>query len=105
MPPIGAMAFTPDGNCMLGPAPELENCFVAVGFNAFGIAAGGGEAGTAVADQQRLTAVGAIEADLAVANLDPGDAVGTRRQGGDQGVPQDVRRGARTDRVGGREQS
>ncbi|MBU2226668.1 MAG: FAD-dependent oxidoreductase [Proteobacteria bacterium] len=38
----GPEAFTTDGNCMLGPAPELENCFVAVGFNAFGIAAGGG---------------------------------------------------------------
>ncbi len=38
----GPEAFTPDGNCILGPAPELENGFVAVGFNAFGIAAGGG---------------------------------------------------------------
>ena len=38
----GPEAFTPDGNCMLGPAPELDNCFVAAGFNAFGIAAGGG---------------------------------------------------------------
>lgn len=38
----GPEAFTPDGNCMLGPAPEIDNCFVAVGFNAFGIAAGGG---------------------------------------------------------------
>ncbi|MEW6671421.1 MAG: FAD-dependent oxidoreductase [Thermodesulfobacteriota bacterium] len=38
----GPEAFTPDGNCILGPAPELENCFVAAGFNAFGIAAGGG---------------------------------------------------------------
>lgn len=38
----GPEAFTPDGNCMLGPAPELDNCFVAVGFNAFGIAAAGG---------------------------------------------------------------
>jgi 4-methylaminobutanoate oxidase (formaldehyde-forming) len=38
----GPEAFTPDGNCMLGPAPERENVFVAVGFNAFGIAAGGG---------------------------------------------------------------
>jgi sarcosine dehydrogenase len=38
----GPEAFTPDGNCMLGPAPKLDNCFVAVGFNAFGIAAGGG---------------------------------------------------------------
>ncbi|MBN2438627.1 MAG: GcvT family protein [Deltaproteobacteria bacterium] len=45
----GPEAFTPDGNCILGPAPELENCFVAVGFNAFGIAAGGG-AGRMVAE-------------------------------------------------------
>jgi sarcosine dehydrogenase len=45
----GPEAFTPDGNCMLGPAPELSNCFVAVGFNAFGIAAGGG-AGRMVAE-------------------------------------------------------
>lgn len=45
----GPEAFTPDGNCMLGPAPEIENCFVAVGFNAFGIAAGGG-AGRIIAE-------------------------------------------------------
>ena len=45
----GPEAFTPDGNCMLGPAPERENCFVAAGFNAFGIAAGGG-AGRMVAE-------------------------------------------------------
>jgi sarcosine dehydrogenase len=45
----GPEAFTPDGNCMLGPAPELGNCFVAVGFNAFGIAAGGG-AGRMIAE-------------------------------------------------------
>jgi sarcosine dehydrogenase len=38
----GPEAFTPDGDAIMGPAPELENCFVAVGFNAFGIAAGGG---------------------------------------------------------------
>ena len=38
----GPEAFTPDGNAIMGPAPELENCFVAAGFNAFGIAAGGG---------------------------------------------------------------
>ena len=38
----GPEAFTPDGNCIMGPAPELDNCFVAAGFNAFGIAAGGG---------------------------------------------------------------
>lgn len=38
----GPEAFTPDGNAIMGPAPELDNCFVAAGFNAFGIAAGGG---------------------------------------------------------------
>lgn len=38
----GPEAFTPDGNAIMGPAPELDNCYVAVGFNAFGIAAGGG---------------------------------------------------------------
>ena len=38
----GPEAFTPDGNCILGPATEKENCYVAAGFNAFGIAAGGG---------------------------------------------------------------
>lgn len=38
----GPEAFTPDGDPIMGPAPELANCFVAAGFNAFGIAAGGG---------------------------------------------------------------
>jgi len=38
----GPEAFTPDGDPIMGPAPELDNCFVATGFNAFGIAAGGG---------------------------------------------------------------
>ena len=38
----GPEAFTPDGDAIMGPAPELDNVFVAVGFNAFGIAAGGG---------------------------------------------------------------
>jgi sarcosine dehydrogenase len=38
----GPEAFTPDGNCILGPSVELANYFVAAGFNAFGIAAGGG---------------------------------------------------------------
>ncbi|PIP35871.1 MAG: hypothetical protein COS92_08550 [Desulfobacterales bacterium CG07_land_8_20_14_0_80_52_14] len=38
----GPEGFTPDGNAIMGPAPELDNLFVAVGFNAFGIAAGGG---------------------------------------------------------------
>jgi 4-methylaminobutanoate oxidase (formaldehyde-forming) len=38
----GPEGFTPDGNCIMGPAVELDNYFVAAGFNAFGIAAGGG---------------------------------------------------------------
>src|SRR3546814_448691 len=42
-------SFTPDGNFILGEAPELTNFFVGAGFNAFGIAAGGG-AGQALAE-------------------------------------------------------
>ena len=38
----GAESFTPDGNFILGPAPECVNMFVGAGFNAFGIASGGG---------------------------------------------------------------
>ena len=38
----GAESFTPDGNFILGPAPECENMYVGAGFNAFGIASGGG---------------------------------------------------------------
>jgi len=38
----GPESFTPDGNFILGPAPECVNMFVGAGFNAFGIAAGGG---------------------------------------------------------------
>jgi 4-methylaminobutanoate oxidase (formaldehyde-forming) len=38
----GPEAFTPDGNAIMGRAPELDNVYVAAGFNAFGIAAGGG---------------------------------------------------------------
>ena len=45
----GPEAFTPDGNAIMGPGPGLDNCFVAVGFNAFGIAAGGG-AGRMIAE-------------------------------------------------------
>jgi sarcosine dehydrogenase len=45
----GPESFTPDGNFILGEAPELKNCFVGAGFNAFGIAAGGG-AGMALAE-------------------------------------------------------
>ncbi|MBT3974034.1 MAG: GcvT family protein [Acidiferrobacteraceae bacterium] len=44
----GPESFTPDGNFILGEAPELAGYFVAAGFNAFGIAAGGG-AGQALA--------------------------------------------------------
>jgi len=38
----GAESFTPDGNFILGLAPECANMFVGAGFNAFGIASGGG---------------------------------------------------------------
>jgi 4-methylaminobutanoate oxidase (formaldehyde-forming) len=38
----GPESFTPDGNFILGEAPELGGLFVGAGFNAFGIAAGGG---------------------------------------------------------------
>jgi sarcosine dehydrogenase len=38
----GAESFTPDGMFILGEAPELRNLFVGAGFNAFGIASGGG---------------------------------------------------------------
>ncbi len=44
----GPESFTPDGNFILGEAPEVTNYFVAAGFNAFGIAAAGG-AGWALA--------------------------------------------------------
>ena len=45
----GPESFTPDGNFILGEAPEMANVFVGAGFNAFGIAAGGG-AGMALAE-------------------------------------------------------
>ncbi|MCO6179676.1 FAD-dependent oxidoreductase [Ciceribacter sp. RN22] len=38
----GPESFTPDGNFVLGVAPECKNMFVGAGFNAFGIASGGG---------------------------------------------------------------
>lgn len=38
----GSESFTPDGNFILGAAPECRNMFVGAGFNAFGIASGGG---------------------------------------------------------------
>jgi 4-methylaminobutanoate oxidase (formaldehyde-forming) len=45
----GPESFTPDGNFILGEAPECGGFFVGAGFNAFGIAAGGG-AGKALAE-------------------------------------------------------
>jgi 4-methylaminobutanoate oxidase (formaldehyde-forming) len=45
----GPESFTPDGNFILGEAPELGGYFVGAGFNAYGIAAGGG-AGKALAE-------------------------------------------------------
>ncbi|RBP11161.1 4-methylaminobutanoate oxidase (formaldehyde-forming) [Roseiarcus fermentans] len=45
----GPESFTPDGNFILGEAPEIRNVFVGAGFNAFGIASGGG-AGMALAE-------------------------------------------------------
>ncbi len=56
----GPESFTPDGNFILGEAPELRNFFVGAGFNAFGIAAGGG-AGMALAE---WVATGAAPYDL-----------------------------------------
>lgn len=45
----GPESFTPDGNFILGRAHECANMYVGAGFNAFGIAAGGG-AGWALAE-------------------------------------------------------
>ena len=45
----GPESFTPDGNFILGEAPEVRRYFVGTGFNAFGIAAAGG-AGKALAE-------------------------------------------------------
>src|SRR6185436_2578035 len=42
-------SFRPDGNFILGEAPEVRGVFVGTGFNAFRIAAGGG-AGMALAE-------------------------------------------------------
>lgn len=56
----GPESFTPDGNFILGEAPEVRGVFVGAGFNAFGIASGGG-AGMALAE---WTAKGAPPFDL-----------------------------------------
>jgi 4-methylaminobutanoate oxidase (formaldehyde-forming) len=45
----GPESFTPDGNFILGEAPEVRGIYVGTGFNAFGIASAGG-AGMALAE-------------------------------------------------------
>jgi sarcosine dehydrogenase len=45
----GPESFTPDGNWIIGEAPELPGLFIGAGFNAFGIASAGG-AGRALAE-------------------------------------------------------
>ncbi len=45
----GLESFTPDGNWIIGEAPETRNLFIGAGFNAFGIASAGG-AGMALAE-------------------------------------------------------
>ncbi|MEM7091880.1 MAG: FAD-dependent oxidoreductase [Actinomycetota bacterium] len=45
----GPEAFTPDGVYYLGETPEIDNCFVAAGFNSVGIQSAGG-VGWALAD-------------------------------------------------------
>ena len=45
----GPESFTPDGNFILGEAPEIRGFYVGAGFNAFGIASAGG-AGKALAE-------------------------------------------------------
>lgn len=45
----GPESFTPDGNFILGEAPELRGCFVCAGFNSAGIANSGG-AGRLIAE-------------------------------------------------------
>ena len=61
----GPESFTPDGNFILGAAPELKNFYVGAGFNAFGIAAGGG-AGSVLA---QWAAAGEAPMDLWVVDI------------------------------------
>jgi len=61
----GSESFTPDGNFILGRAPECANMFVGAGFNAFGIAAGGG-AGWVLAE---WTMTGEAPLDLWVVDI------------------------------------
>lgn len=61
----GPESFTPDGNFILGRAPECANMYVGAGFNAFGIASGGG-AGWALA---QWVAAGEAPMDLWVVDI------------------------------------
>jgi 4-methylaminobutanoate oxidase (formaldehyde-forming) len=61
----GPESFTPDHNFILGAAPELENYFVAAGFNSSGIAFAGG-AGSALA---RWIAAGEPDLDLSPVDI------------------------------------
>ena len=61
----GPESFTPDGNFILGRAPERDNVYVGAGFNAFGIASAGG-AGWALA---QWIADGAPPLDLASVDI------------------------------------
>ena len=45
----GPESFTPDGNFIIGKAPNVSNYYIGTGFNAFGIASAGG-AGKALAE-------------------------------------------------------
>lgn len=69
----GPESFTPDGNFILGEAPELRNYFVAAGFNSAGIANSGG--------------AGRVLAEWIVGGEAPGDwwEVDIRRFGGFSG--------------------
>ncbi len=61
----GPESFTPDGNFILGEAPELKNYFIGTGFNAFGIASAGG-AGLALAE---WVATGSPPMDLGAVDI------------------------------------
>ena len=61
----GPESFTPDGNFLLGEAPELRNFYVAAGFNSAGIANSGG-AGRLIAE---WIVAGSAQSDLADVDL------------------------------------
>ena len=61
----GPESFTPDGNFLLGEAPELRNFYVAAGFNSAGIANSGG-AGKLIAE---WIVAGSAQTDLADVDL------------------------------------